>query len=145
LYKVHRHFFIRESEVLASMFSCPSGPHDDQEGNCDTKPIYLPEVTSAEFEALLDFFYYGMLDLLSISLRYAFDNIIKEILVSIDVRRDGSIDPVTKVILALKHDVLRHWLLPAFHELLERPKSLTREEIEKLGPTKAAIISSKRE
>lgn len=86
-----------------------------------------------------------MLDLLSISLRYTFDDVIKEVLAAVDIRGDRSIDPVPKILLALKHDVLRHWLLPTFQELLRRPVSLSKEEIQQLGPSKAAIISRKRE
>lgn len=86
-----------------------------------------------------------MLDLLSISLRYTFDDIIKEVLAAVDIRGDRSIDPVPKILLALKHDVLRHWLLPTYQELLKRPTSLSKEEIQQLGPSRAAIISGKRE
>ncbi|KAF8961862.1 hypothetical protein BDZ97DRAFT_1759686 [Flammula alnicola] len=202
LYKVHRHFFIQESEVFKSMFDCPSPPGGNQDGDSDETPIYLPEVTCAEFEALLDFFYYGrkltmrnilrlfgsrtqntlkalpvqdaskrptskkqkekggsgapqpsqgsgkLHDLLSISFRYAFDSIISEVVAAIDSSGTGiniPIDPVPKVLLALKHDILKHWLKPAFQELVNRSTSLTKGEIKSLGPNKAAIISGRRE
>ncbi|KAF8961859.1 hypothetical protein BDZ97DRAFT_1920976 [Flammula alnicola] len=202
LYKVHRYFFIRESEVFKSMFGCPPSVEGGKDGDSDEKPIHLPQVTCAEFEALLDFFYYGreltarntrrlfgsrtqnilkalpveesemtgsnckkrkqkggsgapqrsqgsgkLYDLLSISLRYAFDSIISEVVAAIDSGREGVpiIDPVPKILLALKHDILEHWVKPTFQELVNRPTSLTRDEIKRLGPHKAAIISGRRE
>ncbi|KAJ2919704.1 hypothetical protein MD484_g666, partial [Candolleomyces efflorescens] len=56
LFRVHKHYLIKESEVFQSMFSCPpdtAGP----EGCTEDKPIVLPEVKVQEFEALLDVFY----------------------------------------------------------------------------------------
>ncbi|RXW19668.1 hypothetical protein EST38_g6174 [Candolleomyces aberdarensis] len=56
LFRVHKHYLIKESEVFQSMFSCPpdaAGP----EGKTVDRPIVLPEVKVLEFEALLDVFY----------------------------------------------------------------------------------------
>lgn len=58
LFKVHRHFLIRESPVFQWMFACPPRP-DGPDGVNDQRPIPLPGVLSREFEALLDFFYRG--------------------------------------------------------------------------------------
>jgi len=58
LFKVHRHFLIRESPVFQWMFACPPRP-DGPDGVSDQCPIPLPGVLSREFEALLDFFYRG--------------------------------------------------------------------------------------
>ena len=57
LFKVHRYYLTRESEVFRTMFSCPSSSEHGQEGVDDSKPIHLPGVTSRQFEALLEFFY----------------------------------------------------------------------------------------
>lgn len=56
LFKVHRYFLSRESQVFHWMFACPPRG-DGQEGDSDDKPIRLPNVTPKEFESLLDFFY----------------------------------------------------------------------------------------
>lgn len=56
LFKVHRHFLERESEVFRWMFLCPPGP-EGAEGLTDDKPITLPDITQLEFVTLLDFFY----------------------------------------------------------------------------------------
>lgn len=57
-YKVHRYFLTRESSVFKAMFDCPH-PAEGQDGESDKKPICLPGVSCAEFEALVDFFYNG--------------------------------------------------------------------------------------
>ncbi|KAF8955910.1 hypothetical protein BDZ97DRAFT_1764365 [Flammula alnicola] len=175
LYKVHRHFFIQESEVFKSMFDCPSAPGGNQDGDSDEKPIHLPEVTCAEFETLLELIYDGMLgswsirpglkkpglqnlggaatsntlyDLLSISLRYAFDRVTSQVVAAIQIDSGDqavSMDPLQKIILALKHDVLRHWLKPAFDELVNRSTHLTKEEMKTLGYNRAEIINGRRE
>jgi hypothetical protein len=56
LFKIHRHFLEKESEVFHYMFICPSGP-SGPDGFSNERAIPLPGVTAAEFEALLDFFY----------------------------------------------------------------------------------------
>lgn len=58
LFKVHRHFLIRESPVFQWMFACPPS-QEGPDGVSDQRPISLPGVLGREFEALLDFFYRG--------------------------------------------------------------------------------------
>ncbi|KAF9484048.1 hypothetical protein BDN70DRAFT_872944 [Pholiota conissans] len=182
LYNVHTYFFIHESKVFKAMFDFPACPGKPQDGVSDDKPIHIPEVTCAEFEALLEFFYDGMFsphglkfiekkpreleipshthtsptsvqnqevkarmyNLLSISLRFGFDRITKEIVKAID-SQGASMDPAQKVIIALKHDVLKHWVQPAFTEIVTRPSSLTCEDIKRLGPKRSAVICKWRE
>ncbi|KAJ3511809.1 hypothetical protein NLJ89_g3882 [Agrocybe chaxingu] len=181
LYKVHRYFFIQESSVFQTMFDCPN-PVQGQDGESDTQPIHLPEVTRAEFEALLDFFYDGMfnpllkgvpmeqpvpfnflgtqqqprlqhvdvaiqkklISLLSISLRFAFDRLTKEVITAIDSLGSG-MDPIPKIQLALKHETLRNWVPPAFNALVSRSLPLTGDEMKALGPTRSSMICSQRE
>ncbi|CAA7266307.1 unnamed protein product [Cyclocybe aegerita] len=181
LYKVHRYFFIWESSVFQSMFDCPN-PAKGQDGESDTQPIHLPEVTRAEFEALLDFFYDGMFEpllkgvpmeqplpfnflgslqqvprrpvdvatqkklisLLSISLRFAFDRLTKEVIAAIDSLGSG-MDPIPKILLALKHETLRNWVPPAFNALVSRSLPLTGDEMKALGPTRSSMICAHRE
>ncbi|KAF8961863.1 hypothetical protein BDZ97DRAFT_1177626 [Flammula alnicola] len=188
LYKVHRYIFIRESDVFKAMFDHPPGP-GSQVGSSDENAIHLPQVTAAQFEALLEFFYDGMFnsnklktkevsktrefggfgisqlpsspevraqqledeksrkklhDLLSISLLYSFNRLTDEIVSAIDSRGEN-MDPVLKLSMALKHNVLRHWVQPVFIELVDRPAPLTWEEISTLGPKKTAVICKWRE
>ncbi|KAG6836945.1 hypothetical protein H0H93_000835 [Arthromyces matolae] len=60
LFKIHRYFLTRESDVFGGMFAVPPPP-EGAEGNSDDCPIVLPEVKVSEFEALLDYFYYATL------------------------------------------------------------------------------------
>ncbi|KZP10455.1 hypothetical protein FIBSPDRAFT_833449 [Athelia psychrophila] len=55
LYRVHRHFFVRQSPVFRDMLSVPSGS-DKEEGLSDDAPIRLP-VESLDFERFLWLFY----------------------------------------------------------------------------------------
>jgi hypothetical protein len=57
LFKVHRRFFIQESEVFRDMFSVPSEGGTEVEGMSDEQPILLPGITVKEFELLLQHFY----------------------------------------------------------------------------------------
>ncbi|KAJ6625176.1 hypothetical protein B0H10DRAFT_2003958 [Mycena sp. CBHHK59/15] len=53
LFKIHRHFLVKESDVFRRMFHCPPG----SSGSSNARVIPLPGVTAEELEALLDFFY----------------------------------------------------------------------------------------
>ncbi|KAJ3511810.1 hypothetical protein NLJ89_g3881 [Agrocybe chaxingu] len=200
LYKVHQYFLIRESIVFKTMFDCANPPRG-QDGRSDERSIYLPEVTCAEFEALLDFFYdetfdhllnvkrsdlgpmlgdtqtgshssststplppppvlapapqsegnilnkaklTKLIDLLSISLKFAFDRLSEEIISAIDAM-SPPMDPILKILLSLKHDTLRMWMRPALKALSMRQKPLTAKEMKALGPIRSAIICSERE
>ncbi|KAF8152984.1 hypothetical protein B0H34DRAFT_87291 [Crassisporium funariophilum] len=152
-YKVHRFFFARESPVFQSMFDCPVPP-EGQDGDSDERPIHLPEVTCAQFEALLHFFYNGMFgfnterlfDLLLIALRYCFDRVASHAINAVDtcdVAND--VEVVQKIILAIQFDQLQHWLAPAYIALIQRERPLTRTEIVRLGAGRTAILCERRE
>ncbi|KAJ3762259.1 hypothetical protein EV360DRAFT_79487 [Lentinula raphanica] len=50
------------------------------------------------------------------------------------------VDPVDKVILARTYDI-RSWLAPSFNEILQRSRSLTESDVEKLGvPTAVRLM-----
>lgn len=57
LFRVHRHFFTRESEVFRDMFSVPTGQDEVAEGLSDDSPILLEGVQSVDFQRLLWLFY----------------------------------------------------------------------------------------
>ncbi|KAG6830385.1 hypothetical protein H0H92_001022 [Tricholoma furcatifolium] len=58
LFKIHLHFLIRESHYFRTMFESLS-TSDLLRGADDMHAIFLPKTTVSEFEALLDFFYFG--------------------------------------------------------------------------------------
>ena len=57
LFRVHRHFFVRESVVFRYMLSIPSGSTAATEGLSDDKPILLQNVKSTDFECMMWMFY----------------------------------------------------------------------------------------
>jgi len=153
LYKVHRHFLERESEIFRWMFLCPPRP-EGAEGRADDKPIPLPGVMRHEFKALMDYFYNGMHDdfkfsldewisILSISSRYDMDTIRQRAIRQIISHRPR-IDPVVKIALAEKHNI-PDWLASAYASLCQRANPLEEWEAERLGMRVAVKLARARE
>ena len=59
IYKIHRHFLVRESEFFQDLFSLPQGDSASAEGVDDENPICVPDTPTKEFDSLLRFFYFG--------------------------------------------------------------------------------------
>ena len=59
LFRVHRYYFTRESQIFADMFSLPAGSSEMIEGKSDTSPIEIPGVMKQEMESFLSFVYFG--------------------------------------------------------------------------------------
>lgn len=96
----------------------------------------------------------AIFDLLSISLRFEFERIINMVVSIIDLldsypslqdNDTGDLQAVKRICMALRHDALRHWCLPAFQALVNRPASLTAEEGRRLGYHRMAIVAEERE
>jgi len=85
-----------------------------------------------------------ILRLFAIADRYAFDNIRKHLVAIIDVN-EVDFDPVQKLLIGSEHDDLRHWIIPAFQEIVKRSKGLTVDEMSKLGYERLAVIFTARE
>ncbi|KAJ7676326.1 hypothetical protein B0H14DRAFT_3684752, partial [Mycena olivaceomarginata] len=164
LFKIHRHFLEKESEVFHYMFICPSGP-SGPDGFSNERAIPLPGVTAAEFEALLDFFYTEKfqrhqaamrewIDLLAISTRFDFQRLRECAIHAIEQgqwtqgrrmrMRKIDIDPIEQILLAEKHDV-PHWLRIAYVAICERSDPLEEWEAEKIGARKTALLARARE
>ena len=82
--------------------------------------------------------------LFAIADRYAFDNIRKHLVTVIDAN-EVDFDPVRKLLVGSKHDDLRHWVMPAFQEIVKRWKGLTVDEMGELGYERLATIFTARE
>ena len=104
----------------------------------------------------------AIFDLLSISLRFEFERIINMIVSIIDwldkhsreaaaqfgfASDDdtGDLQAVKRINMALSHDALRHWCLPALRALVNRQAPLTAEEGRRLGFHRMAIVAEERE
>ncbi|KAF8810249.1 hypothetical protein BYT27DRAFT_7186695 [Phlegmacium glaucopus] len=98
---------------------------------------------------------FTILDLLSISLRFEFDRIAKLAVGIIDlldkwhapdfVTWQGDLQVIKRIKMALRHDALQHWCLPALQVLISRPAPLTAEEGRSLGYRRMSIIAAERE
>jgi len=160
LYKVHRHFFTRDSECFSSMFALPSGESKTVEGQTDESPIVLPDVTTAEFDCLLSFFYDGMYHsnndlvpkalfraedwklLLSICTRFQFLDARTRSIKELDVI--GFTDPIEQLELAQKYDVTE-WFTPAYIAICKRRNALTLAEAGRIGYSTAILLAEARE
>jgi len=142
LFRMHRHYLDRESDIFRSY---PSGTEDN--------PIPLPGVLPEEFEALVEYFYDGVhgnisrsnnewSHLLSISTRFKMEKIRQRAITELE--NFGVPDPVEKIILAVKHSVPA-WLEPAHVELCQRGEPIRSEEAERLGLSIAMKLARARE
>jgi hypothetical protein len=141
LFRVHRHYLDRESEIFREY---PSGTEEN--------PVPLPDVLQEEFEALVEYFYDSVHDdisrssgewrhLLSISTRFKMDKVRNRAIREI---RDFPLDPVDKIVLAVKNNI-PEWLKPAYVELCQREEPIREEEAEKLGLGTAMKLARARE
>ncbi|KZT07588.1 uncharacterized protein LAESUDRAFT_724539 [Laetiporus sulphureus 93-53] len=147
IYKVHRYFLERDSEIFRTMFSCPP-VNGVSEGDSEDTAILLPEVTQEEIDTLLSFLYHGMygLDyslsqwraLLLISSRYMFHEIRERAIQELDAHKP-QLDPVDRIVLSKKLDI-NDWLGPAYVELCTRDKTLSLKEANELGLETSMVL-----
>ncbi|KAH9834779.1 uncharacterized protein C8Q71DRAFT_123993 [Rhodofomes roseus] len=154
LFKVHKYFLIRESELFQGMFGLPPGDSMTAEGRDDHHPIVLKQVLAREFESLLRFLYHGMfddcgvtlpqwIDILSISTFWACDKLRARAIKEIHDHRPR-IDPVEKVVLAVKYFV-PEWLAPSYAAVCQRALPINSVEGHKLGLEKTILLARARE
>lgn len=164
LFKVHRHFLVRESEVFETMFSLPAAQGKAQVEE-HTK---LPDVTAAELEALLIFFYDGYVfrdllrtsladrsshrmhalpqdwkfwsNLLSIATRFCFDKIRQRAISQLA----SSLTPIEQIYHGKKYDV-PNWLREGYQSVCKRSEPLELSEAEKIGWEEAIMLAKARE
>jgi len=157
LFRVHKYYFTRESEIFADMFSLPtggtSGSSAAAEGKSDSSPIEIPGVTRQEMESFLDFVYFGMHDehtftleswvsLLSFSTRFICDKIRARSIRELEAIQ-SRVDPIERIVLAVRHNIPQ-WLSGAYQELCQRQDSLSEEEGERLGlPTVIKLMRAR--
>jgi len=57
LYRVPRHFFQRDSEMFAQMFTLPVAHGKPQDGSSDDQPLHLEDQEPGDLEAFLSLLY----------------------------------------------------------------------------------------
>lgn len=85
-----------------------------------------------------------MFHLFAVADRFAFDSIRKHLVAVIDAN-DVDFDPVRKLLIGSEHDDLRHWVMPAFQDIVKRSRGLTVDEMRELGYERLAAIFTARE
>ncbi|KAJ3557323.1 hypothetical protein NP233_g11770 [Leucocoprinus birnbaumii] len=159
LFRVHRHFLLRESKVFRDMLNAPPVNAGQLPlGSSDERAIPLLDVTATEFAALVEHFYtpphlaeaaqrarnYSYyLDLLSVCDRFHFDDIYNFALDKI--RPDlGLILVMQRLQLGEKYRI-PVWQSSALDELASRRDLLTAEEAEMLGVKRILEYTRRRE
>lgn len=153
LFKIHRYFLLRESELFGTLFDLPAGDMA-AEGQTDLTALPLHDVTCREFESLLDFLYKSMhddakltlpqwIDVLSISTRYICDKIRDRAIREIH-QHHPRINPIEKIVLALQFDV-PDWLAPSYEAICQRAHPLEIEEAQRLGIVISTQLARARE
>ncbi|KZT04999.1 uncharacterized protein LAESUDRAFT_656853 [Laetiporus sulphureus 93-53] len=153
LYRVHRHLLEHNSEYFRELLS-PGNSSIGPSGATDDTAISIPDLTSDEFDCLLNFLYYRVYEdstlsvtewitLLDVSTRLRFTTIRTLSIRALSAQR-SSLSAVETIVLAIKHDV-PSWLAPAYAELCRRPHPLDDGEAEQLGAKIAARVGRARE
>jgi hypothetical protein len=153
LFRVHGHFFSRESPVFSRKID-PASPEYVKQGKTDSDPIILEGVSPEEFEHFLWVFYnpkYSIYDtsvenwrdILNLADQWKFSEV-KELAVR-ELQKKQHLGVVSKIALYQEYDVDRRHLIPLYAQLCERPNSLTREEAEVLGLDATVFISATRQ
>ncbi|KAG1895032.1 uncharacterized protein F5891DRAFT_1175798 [Suillus fuscotomentosus] len=149
LFRVHRHFFERESQFFIQEFAkAPQG------GTSDTSAFRLDEVTAANFTKFLWVWYSPLyrrgnlsepkehwLTILELSTKWQFLNMQK---LAIDELEKLDIEPIEKITTYDKHKIDKLLLLPAYKLLCKRTTRITDEEGEQLKvPTLLRIFEAR--
>jgi len=140
LFRVHQHFFVRESAHFRTVVFPSSNFKQAQVGTSDAHPIIRNDVTAVDFARLLwvfyndDYTYDATIDVWSSILRVAhnwgFDKVKS---LAIREMEKTTMSPVDKAVLARDCDVGNDWLATAYAELGARDAPLTKEEGQRLG------------
>ncbi|KAH8110577.1 hypothetical protein DFH11DRAFT_1514228 [Phellopilus nigrolimitatus] len=155
LFRVHRHFFVRESPLFRDMLSLPSPSDKAVEGTSDKTPIYLPQVTSSGFEHFLWVFYnpkYADYDapldtwtaILQLAHRWQFAEVHAFVFRALE-KLSNPISLVTRVRLAVAYDAPPDWHARVLAELGARPEPLTPAEGLELGLETTIVVAALRE
>ncbi|KAG6918347.1 hypothetical protein DXG01_014996 [Tephrocybe rancida] len=155
LFKVHRYYLTRESEVFRGMFELPPGS-DEPEGTDDDHPIRLPEVTTSEFESLMHFFYQGMRRELSgvlgpCSQPHLSQDEAKKLPVHIKEWTDLLSIADRYMLLGVRNEAIERinsnpgWKIPAYESLCRRQKPISFDEAKVMGLENFVSLANARE
>ncbi|KAI9511473.1 hypothetical protein F5148DRAFT_1280749 [Russula earlei] len=153
LFKVHKHFFMRESPRFRDMFRSPSIPCTDPPGSSDTNPVVLKDTSADSFAAFLWVFYnpkYSIYiadvdqwwDILNLAQRWEFEEV--ELLCLRELEK-LPITAVEKIRRYQEFKLDRALLAESFAMLMLRVEPLSIEEGRLLGIDTSLQIAQARE
>jgi len=153
VFRVHRRFFLRESQYFRTMFTGPNVPCNDPPGSSETNPIVLKDTSSEAFTKFLWVFYNPKYSIYTTSVenwtkilvlaqRWGFKEVEQ---LCIRELENLSIPPVEKIQIYQEFRIDRSRLLSSFAALTSRPNPLSLEEGQKVGLETALQIARARE
>ncbi|KAG1836088.1 hypothetical protein DFJ58DRAFT_191183 [Suillus subalutaceus] len=150
LYRIHSHFFERESLFFRQKFQSSEG---EERGSSDNNAYTLDDVKSEDFARFLWVFYnpkYSLyeapletwLSILHLANRWSFCNV-KEL--TVRELEKISIEPVDKIAIYHEYSINKLSLIPAYIAICKRDKPLTFTEGIKLGMETVLRVADARE
>lgn len=150
LYRIHSHFFERESLFFRQKFQSAEG---EERGSSDNNAYTLDDVKSEDFARFLWVFYnpkYSLyeapletwLSILHLANRWSFCNV-KEL--TVRELEKIEIEPVDKIAIYHEHSINKLFLIPAYIAVCKRDKPLTFSEGMQLGMETVLRIADARE
>ncbi|KAG1758348.1 hypothetical protein EDD22DRAFT_910983 [Suillus occidentalis] len=150
LYRIHSHFFERESLFFRQKFQSAEG---EERGSSDNNAYTLDDVKSEDFARFLWVFYnpkYSLyeapletwLSILHLANRWSFCNV-KEL--TVRELEKLQIEPVDKIAIYHEYTINKTFLIPAYIAICKRDKPLTFSEGMQLGMETVLRVADARE
>ncbi|KAJ3714138.1 hypothetical protein C8R42DRAFT_683186 [Lentinula raphanica] len=154
LFKFPVNILAIESPIFRDMLELP--PTSTLQGSTDDTPIRLDSVLKDDFRQLLRVLspprrfkeptpiltFSQWTSVLKLADMWCMDDIKTHAVLNME--RLSDIDPVDKVVVSRSFGI-KHWLLPAFNEILQRPHSFTEYDLERLGASTLLQLVALRE
>ncbi|KIK63706.1 hypothetical protein GYMLUDRAFT_40771 [Collybiopsis luxurians FD-317 M1] len=155
LFRFQINILAAESEHWSAMMDLPMEP-SSKEGLDDQHPIHIDGVLKEDFRQLLRVLsppqrfmepvpkltFSEWTSVLKLADMWCMDKVKNHAISTMNGL--PNIDPVDKVVIARKFDI-RSWLTPSFNEILRRPQSFTKTDLERLGDTTFFLLLQFRE
>jgi len=154
LFRVHRFFLLRDSQVFRDMLSIPVPPASSSpEGSSDDNPIVLLQVKSADFALLLGIYYnptFGhktitieeWFSILALADKWQMETLHKFGICTIRRLQCG---PVDKVVACQRYDMGKGWAEKACIDICTRLEPLSMADAKKIGLEMCIAIAGVRE
>ncbi|KAL1678991.1 hypothetical protein EV122DRAFT_264090 [Schizophyllum commune] len=141
MFRVHKYFFDRESNMFRREFVLPVSPGAQPKGSSESTALVLEDITLEEFEKFLWVFYnprYSIydaapedwVDILKLAHMWNFREVYE-----LAVRELERLEmPVVERLIAYQaYDVKREYIVPLYAELFRREEPLSKSESQRLG------------